>query len=137
MAKETEDIDLLSATLKAGVLNVIQDHSKGTYHIGELQGVIVVALMITYEWSDWRNRQLWWIQSVYVQPQHRRKGYFRQLYMHVKQLAQSQGAGGLRLYADSTNVRAHTTYEALGMTSHYKVFEDIFKSRLDSPFTLP
>lgn len=56
-----------------------------------------------------RNRQLWWIQSVYVHPQHRRKGYFRQLYMHVKQLAQNQEAGGLRLYADSTNVRAHTT----------------------------
>ncbi len=56
-----------------------------------------------------RNRQLWWIQSVYVHPQHRRKGYFRQLYMHVKQLAQSQEAGGLRLYADNTNVRAHTT----------------------------
>ncbi len=56
-----------------------------------------------------RNRQLWWIQSVYVHPQHRRKGYFRQLYMHVKQLAQSQEAGGLRLYADNTNARAHTT----------------------------
>ncbi|DBB09768.1 hypothetical protein WJX82_008359 [Trebouxia sp. C0006] len=126
MAKETENIGLPVATLKAGVLSVIQDRSKGTYHIGELQGVIVAALMITYEWSDWRNRQLWWIQSVYVHPQHRRKGYFRQLYMHVKQLAQSQEAGGLRLYADNTNARAHTTYEALGMTSHYKVFEDMF-----------
>jgi len=66
-----------------------------------------------------RNRQLWWIQSVYVHPQHRRKGYFRQLYMHVKQLAQSQEAGGLRLYADSTNVRAHTT-----VSSHPFSLED-------------
>ncbi|KAL3157677.1 hypothetical protein ABBQ32_012116 [Trebouxia sp. C0010 RCD-2024] len=107
MAKETEGIDLDIDTLK-------------------LQGEVVAALMITYEWSDWRNCQLWWIQSVYVHPDHRRKGFFRQLYKYVRQAAEQAQAGGLRLYADTTNEKAHATYEALGMTSHYKVFEDMF-----------
>ncbi|KAL3157680.1 hypothetical protein ABBQ32_012116 [Trebouxia sp. C0010 RCD-2024] len=92
----------------------------------QLQGEVVAALMITYEWSDWRNCQLWWIQSVYVHPDHRRKGFFRQLYKYVRQAAEQAQAGGLRLYADTTNEKAHATYEALGMTSHYKVFEDMF-----------
>ncbi|KAL3159704.1 hypothetical protein ABBQ38_010110 [Trebouxia sp. C0009 RCD-2024] len=127
MAKETEGIDLDIDTLQAGVSNVLRCHGNGLYYVAELQGEVVAALMITYEWSDWRNCQLWWIQSVYVHPDHRRKGYFRQLYRYVRQAAEEARAGGLRLYADTTNERAHATYEALGMTSHYKVFEDMFK----------
>ncbi|KAL3157679.1 hypothetical protein ABBQ32_012116 [Trebouxia sp. C0010 RCD-2024] len=75
----------------------------------QLQGEVVAALMITYEWSDWRNCQLWWIQSVYVHPDHRRKGFFRQLYKYVRQAAEQAQAGGLRLYADTTNEKAHAT----------------------------
>ena len=82
--------------------------------------------MITLEWSDWRNGQCWWIQSVYVQPEHRRRGYYRALYRHVREAAQAAGACGLRLYAADSNAKAHATYESLGMSSHYRVFEAMF-----------
>ncbi|KAL3157678.1 hypothetical protein ABBQ32_012116 [Trebouxia sp. C0010 RCD-2024] len=113
MAKETEGIDLDIDTLKAGVSNVLRCHGNGSYYVAELQGEVVAALMITYEWSDWRNCQLWWIQSVYVHPDHRRKGFFRQLYKYVRQAAEQAQAGGLRLYADTTNEKAHATVRML------------------------
>ena len=84
-------------------------------------------LLITFEWSDWRNRMVWWIQSVYVSPTARRRGVFRALYEHARREAQSQGVGGLRLYVDITNSRAQAVYSALGMKGdHYRVFEDMF-----------
>ena len=83
--------------------------------------------MITFEWSDWRNGRVWWLQSVYCDPGHRRRGVFKMIYDFIKSEAQRQGAKGLRLYADTTNERAHSVYEALGMkTGHYQVFEDLF-----------
>jgi GNAT superfamily N-acetyltransferase len=85
------------------------------------------SFKITFEWSDWRNGRVWWLQSVYCDPSHRRKGVFKRIYEFVKSEAQRQGARGLRLYADTTNERAHLVYEALGMrTGHYQVFEDMF-----------
>ena len=70
-----------------------------------------------------RNANIWWIQSVYTHPEHRRKGLFRLLFEHVKAAARAEGAAGLRLYADEDNTRAQDTYRMLGMTSHYSVFE--------------
>ena len=88
---------------------------------------MVGQLLITYEWSDWRNRQVWWIQSVHVAPEARRLGVFRALYAHLRREAQAAGAGGLRLYVDETNGRAQAVYASLGMTGgHYRVFEDMF-----------
>ena len=93
----------------------------------ESNGAVGAQLLITYEWSDWRNRKVWWIQSVYVAPTARRRGVFRALYEHARREAQSQGAGGLRLYVDITNSRAQAVYSALGMKGdHYRVFEDMF-----------
>ena len=83
--------------------------------------------MITYEWSDWRNKQTWWIQSVYVVPERRSKGIFRELYRHARERCAGEGAAGLRLYADTTNHKAQAVYQGLGMTSHYAVFEDMFE----------
>jgi ribosomal protein S18 acetylase RimI-like enzyme len=83
--------------------------------------------MITYEWSDWRNRMVWWIQSVHVEPAARGRGVFRALYAHVRHEAEAAGAGGLRLYVDLTNTRAQLVYGAIGMNGdHYRVFEDMF-----------
>ncbi|GFR48746.1 hypothetical protein Agub_g10704, partial [Astrephomene gubernaculifera] len=98
------------------------------YFLLECEGEVVAQLMITYEWSDWRASNIWWIQSVYVRPEHRRKGHFRALYGAVRQAAREAGAAGLRLYADVANARAHAAYEVLGMRSHYKVYEDMFTS---------
>jgi ribosomal protein S18 acetylase RimI-like enzyme len=95
--------------------------------VAELNGQAVGQLLITFEWSDWRNRMVWWIQSVYVALEARRHGVFRALYEKARQEAQAAGAGGLRLYVDTTNARAQAVYTALGMSGdHYRVFEDMF-----------
>lgn len=127
MAQETESVRLDPAVLRAGVLAVLTERAPGRYYVYEEAGHILAQLMITYEWSDWRNRVVWWIQSVYVDPAHRRRGLYRQLYRAVHEEARTAGAAGLRLYVDSSNTRAQTVYAALGMDGgHYRVFEAMF-----------
>jgi GNAT superfamily N-acetyltransferase len=125
MAKETEGIDLDRERLQKGTEALIADSSKGMYYLAEADGKIVGQLMITYEWSDWRNATFWWIQSVYVHPDYRNLGIFRSLYRHVESIARKRGdICGLRLYVDRTNTRAQQTYEALGMRhSHYQMMD--------------
>lgn len=127
MAHETEHLRLDAATLAAGVGAVLDGRVPGQYWVAEHEGRVVGQLLITYEWSDWRNRQVWWIQSVHVDASARRLGVFRALYAHARQEALAAGAGGLRLYVDDTNTRAQAVYGALGMQGgHYRVFEDMF-----------
>ena len=127
LAEESEGVRLERETLSAGVRALLDERAPGRYWIAELDGAVVGQLLITFEWSDWRNRMVWWIQSVYVTPAARRRGVFRALYDHAKREAQAQGAGGLRLYVDVTNSRAQAVYAALGMKGdHYRVFEDMF-----------
>jgi GNAT superfamily N-acetyltransferase len=127
LAEETECVRLDRSTLSEGVKAVIERRAPGQYWAAELDGRVVGQLLITFEWSDWRNRMVWWIQSVYVWPEARRRGVFRALYDRVRQEARAAGAGGLRLYVDTTNTRAQRTYPALRMNGdHYRVFEDMF-----------
>ena len=134
MALETEDLILDGVVLNEGVKAVIGDPSKATYYIarisnvpgvGEGEEVAAGMLMITLEWSDWRNGWVWWIQSVYVREEFRKYGVFRSLYDHIKQLViESNSVRGIRLYVDKRNVKAQKVYEALGMTGeHYSTFE--------------
>ena len=124
MAWETEQMTLVPEIISKGVNAVFNDSAKGQYWIAEDQGMIVASLLITYEWSDWRNCNVWWFQSVYVLPGFRRKGIFRSMYRFIKEEAQKNGIGGLRLYVETNNKNAQFTYEALGMQSlHYKMFE--------------
>jgi GNAT superfamily N-acetyltransferase len=125
MALETEHRQLDVDTVRAGVAAAIADQAKAHYFIamqdaalagGETIGMAVGTLMVTCEWSDWRNGDWWWIQSVYVTAQHRRQGVFAALYRHVQQLAQdTPGVIGLRLYVERDNAVAQRTYSALGM----------------------
>lgn len=127
MARETEDLELDPQVLRAGVLALLEGRRPGRYYVVEEEGRVVAQLMITYEWSDWRNRDVWWIQSVYVAPDARRHGHYRTLYLHVLEEAKRAGAGGVRLYVDRRNTRAQATYQALGMDgAHYQVFEQMF-----------
>ena len=127
LAEESEQLRLDEATLRAGIRALLEARAPGRYWIAESNDVVVGQLLITFEWSDWRNRMVWWIQSVYVSPTARRRGVFRALYEHARREAQSQGVGGLRLYVDITNSRAQAVYSALGMKGdHYRVFEDMF-----------
>ena len=124
MAWETEKITLAAETVTKGVNAVFVDPAKGEYYVAEADGKVVASLLITYEWSDWRNRNVWWFQSVYVVPEFRRQGIFRKMYTFIRNKAEEQGVAGLRLYVETGNTRAKQTYEALGMTSeHYSFYE--------------
>jgi GNAT superfamily N-acetyltransferase len=125
LAKETEDLSLDPAVVAAGVAAVLKEPVKGIYYLAEEDGVVAGQLMVTYEWSDWRNGNLWWIQSVYVKEEFRGRGVFRRLFQHVQELARQQkDVPALRLYMHSENERARRSYEQLGMKrTHYEVFE--------------
>ena len=127
MAEETEGKTLDPACVGPGVQALFDDPSRGRYWVAHVDGVTVGQLMVTYEWSDWRNGMIWWIQSVYVQPERRRQGIFRALYRHVESLASAApGVIGLRLYVEDNNVRAQQTYQALGMVKPgYLVMESL------------
>jgi GNAT superfamily N-acetyltransferase len=127
LAWESEHLKLDRATLHAGVTAGLTDTNKACYFMAESNGQVVGQLMLTLEWSDWRNGWLWWIQSVYVVPEARRQGVFRALYQHVAEAARCAGnVVGLRLYMERDNSRAEATYLALGMErTKYVVLERI------------
>jgi GNAT superfamily N-acetyltransferase len=127
LAEESEGVQLDAAVLRTGVLALLEDRAPGRYFIAERDGRPIGQTMITYEWSDWRNRMVWWFQSVYVVAPERGSGVFRDIYAHIRRAAQAEGAGGLRLYVHTGNARAQAVYAALGMNGeHYRVFEDMF-----------
>lgn len=137
MAQETEHKALDPATVAAGVAAGIADNARARYFIAMREAVLagretvalaVGTLMLTREWSDWRNGDWWWIQSVYVPPEHRRQGVFAALYRHVEQVARDTGGVvGLRLYVERENAAAQRTYAALGMAdAGYRIFEAEF-----------
>jgi ribosomal protein S18 acetylase RimI-like enzyme len=109
---------------------LLRDPWKGRYFIAEVDGRVVGQTMITYEWSDWRNGMFWWIQSVFVDPQHRQRGVLRALYRHIEEAARRDPtACGIRLYVEDANLRAKETYRALGMVrGGYEVYEVDFRA---------
>lgn len=125
MALETENKVLDSKTLTSGVKGILENQARGFYLVAEDQGEIAGSLMVTFEWSDWRNANFWWVQSVYILPQHRRQGVYSQLYNEIRRLADdSDNVCGYRLYVEKDNLAAQKTYESLGMSeSHYLMFE--------------
>jgi GNAT superfamily N-acetyltransferase len=124
MAWETEKMTLSPETVTRGVNAVFENQSRGQYYIADADGKVVASLLITCEWSDWRNCNVWWFQSVYVLPEFRRQGIFRKMYLLVKSRAVEEGVAGLRLYVETGNAKAKETYEALGMSSeHYSFYE--------------
>jgi GNAT superfamily N-acetyltransferase len=132
MALETEQRNLDIERVRQGVHALLSDPAKGAYFISEIEAdgstTIAGQLLITYEWSDWRNGNFWWIQSVYVEEKFRGQGIFRALYNHVDQLAKARNdVCGLRLYVDAHNHSARETYERLGMKrTNYELFETDF-----------
>jgi GNAT superfamily N-acetyltransferase len=125
MARETEELELDPEVVRKGVAAVCDDAARGRYYVAERDNRVVGCLLITYEWSDWRNGSVWWIQSVYVVPEYRRQGLYAGLYAHVKELANADPhVRGIRLYVDRRNARAQSVYGRLGMNGeHYQVFE--------------
>jgi len=134
MALETEHKTLDPQVVRRGVAAALAEPAHGRYFVAEdATGTPVGQLMVTYEWSDWRNGQFWWIQSVYVLPAWRRRGVFRALYEHVDGLARSSlSVCGLRLYVEAGNLNAQRTYERCGMVdAGYRVMEVDYSRALD------
>ncbi len=127
MARETEGVELIPDVIAAGVRGMIGHPERGFYLVVELDNGIQASLMVTYEWSDWRNGMFWWIQSVYVRPEYRRQGLYRELYTHVKELAEQDDAVcGYRLYVERDNSAAQQSYRRLGMReTDYRIFEEL------------
>ncbi|HOC56396.1 MAG TPA: N-acetyltransferase [Verrucomicrobiota bacterium] len=125
LARESEGLELDAARVQAGVAAILQDRAKGIYYVAEAEGAVIGQTMITYEWSDWRNGNIWWIQSVYVRPEFRRAGVFRAIFDHLRNLARARReVCSIRLYVHADNTRACQSYERLGMTrTKYQVFE--------------
>jgi len=126
MALETEGKELDRETLSLGVSAVFADKKKGFYVVAEEDGTIIGGLMVTYEWSDWRNGWFWWIQSVFIVPAARGRGIYSDLYDFVKSRADEVGGiCGFRLYVERENEHAQAVYEKVGMTaSNYLMFEE-------------
>lgn len=129
IAEETEHRTLDRKILLRGVRALLKDPKKGVYFVAEMDGNVVGQLMITYEWSDWRNGNFWWIQSVYVRKEFRQQGVFRSLYARVEGLAKKRkDICGLRLYVERENERAQKTYETMGMKrTVYEMYEKEFE----------
>ena len=125
MATETEEILLDKNVVTKGVSAVLNDRLKGQYYIAELEGKVVSSLLTTFEWSDWRNGTVLWIQSVYVLQEFRRKGIYRSMYSFIKEeVLNDVNLKGIRLYADKSHYPAQKTYKSLGMSpDHYVTFE--------------
>ena len=128
MALETENKQLSSKIVADGVYTALSTKEYGFYLLAESDGNPVAQLMITKEWSDWRNGEFWWVQSVYIDREFRRKGIYSQLYEKVKELAKVDSkVCGLRLYVDNDNKNAQTIYSKLGMTkTNYILYEEEF-----------
>lgn len=135
MAQETEGKELPASLINPGVATLLNNAEKGRYWVAEADGKIVGQIMVTYEWSDWRNGTMWWIQSVFVHPEHRRQGVYTSLYRHVESLAnEDRDCCGIRLYVEKDNRRAMQTYVALGMMKPgYEVMEVDFRKQQAAP----
>ena len=132
MAQETEDLRLDLTRLREGTQALVRDSQHGFFLVGEMRGYdekrVISQLMITYEWSDWRNGIFWWIQSVYVEPAWRRQGVFRKMHAAVINAARADPAVcGVRLYVEMGNLAAQDVYRKVGLRpSSYTVFEHDF-----------
>ena len=125
MAMESEGTMLNMDRLTLGVSSAINDEQKGIYLVARANDTPIGSLMLTREWSDWNNQWYWWIQSVYVMPEYRKKGVYKAMYATLKDMAQENGVSQIRLYADRTNLSAQQVYQRLGMReSHYLMFEE-------------
>lgn len=128
LALETEDLELNLDIVSAGVHRLMQNPKYGFYLVAEYEDILIGSLMITYEWSDWRDGLFWWIQSLYVVPEYRRRGVFTKLFRAVSEKARKPGdVAGIRLYVEEENSIAQKAYTELKMTRrNYQMYEHVF-----------
>ena len=134
LCRETEGRELDPVTVTNGVRRFVTESKRGRYFVAEIDGQVVGQAAHTFEWSDWRNGEIWWIQSVYVHPSFRSKGVFRTLFMHIKELGEADvDSCGIRLYMERENETARESYRRLGFNeTGYVVFERLFSRKDDT-----
>jgi GNAT superfamily N-acetyltransferase len=125
LAEETEGKTLDPAVISAGVHRGFRSPEMCRYFVAEADGRVVGTTMITYELTDWRDGVIWWLQSVFIEPDYRRHGVFRAIYRHIEAMARAHpDVRALRLYVHHDNARAMKTYESLGMEkAEYELYE--------------
>lgn len=125
LCRETEGRELDPVTVTEGVRRFVSEPARGRYFVAVIDGEVVGQTAHTFEWSDWRNGEIWWIQSVFVHPRHRSHGVFRSLFRYIKQLGEADAdCCGIRLYMERENDSARQSYLRLGFTeTGYEVFE--------------
>lgn len=125
MALETEALKLNSVELRQGIKAIFDDPAKGFYLIAKDDEKPLGCLLLTPEWSEWRNKTVYWIQSVYIIPEARQKGVFKKMYEEVKaRVSENENLAGIRLYVDKSNIKAQEVYRKIGMSDHhYSYFE--------------
>ena len=130
LCQETEKRDLDRAIVVKGVRRFVSEPARGRYFVALIGGEVVGQTAHTFEWSDWRNGEIWWIQSVYVHPLHRGCGVFRALFTHIKELGEADAeCCGIRLYMERENAAARDSYLRLGFSeTGYEVFELLFST---------
>lgn len=130
LCRETEGRELDPATVREGVRRFVSEPARGRYFVALIGGEVVGQTAHTFEWSDWRNGEIWWIQSVYVHPLHRGHGVFRALFAHIKELGGIDNeCCGIRLYMERENDNARQSYRRLGLSeTGYEVFELLFSA---------
>ena len=130
LCRETEGRDLDPTTVREGVGRFVSEPARGRYFLALIGGEVAGQTAHTFEWSDWRNGEIWWIQSVYVHPLHRGRGVFRALFTHIKELGENDTeCCGIRLYMERENDSARKTYRCLGLSETcYEVLEHLFSA---------
>lgn len=124
MALETENLSLDRERVGVGVEKFFKEPARGFYLVAVAENKMVGCVLVQREWSDWRNRDVWWLHSVYVLPAFRKKGIFKRFFAHIERLATASGIAAVRLYVEKTNKTAQQVYKNLGMTNqHYELFE--------------
>jgi len=127
LAKESEDLDIDYKTTYKGVKAIISDKNKGFFIVTELNRKIIGELMVTYEWSDWRSKDFWWIQSVYVDKEHRKQGIFNKMKDFIIKLAKENNIDKVRLYVHNKNKDAINAYEKSNMKKDdYIIYKAIY-----------
>lgn len=125
MALETEGLSLSADDVKKGVQRVFSDPPIARYYVAEWNGQVIGCLLICYEWSEWRNGTILWIESVYIDPEFRGRGVYKKMYFTIQQMVkEDDGLKGIRLYVEKSNKKAQQVYKKLGMNDdHYLLYE--------------
>ena len=115
-AREAEGRTQDRKTLESGIGEALRDDSIAKYWLlVDGLGVAIGCASVVKEWSDWNAGYYWWIQSMYIAPDCRGKGYLNALIGSIARAARKEKCVELRLYVHERNKTAVRAYEKAGL----------------------